>query len=302
MSKQKRTVDLPLITDRPPKAKRGTSPHFVDLTDSLTPLMAETEEQAEQVRRAMVGWSNYITRLSAHSMDRETAFLVARAYLRRGVGHTALSEWQAAVSDLTQVITMQVGEAENNTAILYRARAFDGLGSDGHAIDDLTRVLTACEQAIDPKGNSRLDLAHVAPLYAYRALLYCRLDSFDLAVSDCDRAICLADDCAEAYSVRGSAFRHLGETERALSDCNRSVELEERPVLYYRRALVLQQRGDYSQALTDLEHALHFEPTNSQFKNARDTLLLYWIGSLGLASPTKTQIAATHQGNGGHHA
>ena len=302
MSKQKRTAGHRPGEERLPKSKRDTRPLFVDLSDALIPLVIDAEEQAEQLRRAMVGWSNYITRLSARPMDRETAYLVARAYLRRGAGYWALFDWQAAVSDLTQVIAMGVGEAETNTAYLFRARAFDGLGSDSEATRDLTRTLEVCEQAIAPKQEARVSPALVAALYAYRALLYCRLDSFDLAAADCDRAIALDAECADAYSVRGSAYQHLGEAERALPDCDRSIELAGKAVFYYRRALVHQQLCNYSQAFDDIDRALSQEPANYQFNVARDELLLHWLSRLGLATPTKTQIAAINQARGGRHA
>jgi tetratricopeptide (TPR) repeat protein len=301
MSKPNRAAGSSPGPTRTPKAKRDTRPLFVDLTDASIPLVVDTPEQAEQIRRAMVGWSRYIERLSARAMDKETAYLVARAYLRRGAGNFALFDWPAAVADLTQVITMQAGEAETNTAYLYRARAYDGLGSNQEAIADLARTLEVCEQAIAPKQAARTTPALVAPLYAYRALLYCRLEAFNLAVADCDRAMALDADCPEAYSVRGSAYRHLGEAERALSDSNRSIELDGRAVFYYRRALVHQQLGDYKQGFADIEHALSLEPANYQFNVARDELLLDFLGSLGLATPTTTQVAAVRHGSGDGH-
>jgi tetratricopeptide (TPR) repeat protein len=304
MSKQKRTTGHRSGVERAtkPKSKRDTRPLFVDLSDALIPLVIGAEEQAEQLRRAMVGWSNYITRLSARPMDRETAFLVTRAYLRRGAGYWALCDWKAAVSDLTQVITMQVGEAETNTAYLFRARAFDGQGADQEAIRDLTRTLEVCERAIAPKQAARISPALVAALYAYRALLYCRTSAFDLAAADCDRALTLDAECADAYSVRGSAYQHQGEAERALLDCNRSIQLEGRAIFYYRRALVHQQLRNYSQAFDDIDRALSREPANYQFNIARDELLRDSLGSLGLASPTKTQIAVIRQAKGDCHA
>ena len=295
MSKKNPMVPLQFGTDKTPKTKRESTFPFVDLTDSLLPIEIETEAQAEQLRRAMVGWSNYITRLSAHALDKEMAFLVARAYLRRGVGHTALGEWDTAVSDLTQVISMNVGAAEINTACLYRARAFDGLGEDRKAVDDLTHVLAVCDQAINHKGEFLPLRSIVASLYAYRALLFCRLDSFNLAVSDGTHAIALASDCADAYSIRGSALGHLGETERALSDCTRSIELEQKAVFFYRRALVLERRGEYSQGLD-------FEPANNQFRVAHDNLLLHRFMEICLMSPTMGQkLTDDQEPEGGDH-
>ena len=182
------------------------------------------EETIQDLRRHMAAWTTFIDRLSSRSMEAGTKFYVARARLRRGVAHTLLSEWQAAALDLSQVISLRVDEATTNTAYVYRAQAYDGLGQDVSSMHDWTHVLMSIEHASSHPERFSKELA--AQGYAYRARLSCRREDYKQAIADCDRALAFYGGCAEAYSVRGRASSLLGRWTAALADCTKAVELE----------------------------------------------------------------------------
>jgi tetratricopeptide (TPR) repeat protein len=274
MGKSKRTVKTHAASAHTKRTQKPTEPVFIDLSDGTIPLKVDSPTVAEQLRRTMVGWSNYITRLSKGSMDRETTYLVARAILRRGIAHTVLFEWQAALNDLSQVISMHVGAAETNTAYYFRAMVHAELEQDEEALADWTRVLETIEQGSSrQRGSEAFTQGLVSDLYAYRARIYIRLERYAQAIADCDRALSLDPGCAEAYSVRGSAHSLLKQMDQALADASRAIELEVSPMQYYRRGLVYKRQADYEHAFADFDHAYQQEPENSHFRQERAELL-----------------------------
>jgi len=215
-------------------------------------------------------------------MDTETKLLVARALLRRGVACILLEEWQPALSDLSQVIAMGVGEAETNTAYLYRARVQDALGQDKGSIYDWTYVLERIEHASSQPERFAKELAAVG--YTYRARLYARCENYKQSVSDCDRALVFDPSYAEAYSVRGGAYNHLEKWIQALSDCTRAISLEKKAIHFYRRGLVQKQIGNYDQAFADFEQAHQDEPENGLFNKEYTQLLMLRLIRMGVSA------------------
>lgn len=266
------------------KRKRATSldPLFVNLDDGSIP-SEMNEETIQKLRRNMAAWTTLIDRLSSQkAKNPDTTFYLARARLRLGVAHTLLCEWQSATLDLSQVIAMRVGEAITNTAYVYRAQAYDGLGQDEASMHDWNSVLMSIEHASSHPECFSKELA--AQGYAYRARLSCRQENYKQAISDCDRALAFYNGCAEAYSVRGRAYSLLGKWTTALADCTKAIELEGWPVHYYRRGLVHKQIGNYDQAVADFEQACQREPENVLFKRERAGLLMLRLVHMGTPS------------------
>ena len=270
-----------------PSKKRTVSldPLFVDLDDGSIPFEIN-EETIQHLRRNMAAWTTLIDRLSLRTKESETKFYVARAVLRRGVAHTLLSEWQAAALDLSQVIAMRAGEAMTNTAYVYRAQTYDGLGQDEASMRDWTQVLMIIEHASSHPERFSKELA--AQGYAYRARLFCRQEDYKQAIADCDRALAFHHGCAEAYSVRGRAYSLIGKWTAALADCTKAIELEGWSVHYYRRGLVHKQIGNYDQALADFEWASQCEPENVLFRRERADLLMLRLVHMGVYTPSSS--------------
>ncbi len=254
-------------------------PLFVSLNDGSFPL-SENVQNSEELHRAIAAWTTYIQRLSSPCrMDAETAWLIARALLRRGVAYLLVQEPEAALHDLSQVITMQVGEVETNTAYLYRAQVYDALGQDAASFSDWTAMLEAIERASAHPQRFPKELA--AQGYASRARLYCGQENYTQAIADCDRALAFNAACAEAYSIRRRAASLLLKWTEALADCTRAIELAGWPVHYYRRGLVHEQMGNYDQAFFDVERAYRQEPDNERFAKEYAQLLMLRLMRMG---------------------
>ena len=276
-------------TGKKRKEKASPQPLFASILDGNIPSELN-EETIRTLRAAMKAWTTYVDRLSSvHSMDTETKFLVARALLRRGVANTLLCEWHTAVSDFSQVITLDANEAETNTAYMYRAQANDALAYYEESMRDWTWVLMAIEHASSQPERFSKELASQG--YAFRARLYCRQERYTQAISDCDRALALDKECAEAYSVRGRAFSLLNKLTPALADCTKAIELAGWPVHYYRRGLVHKQMGNYEQGFVDFEQAYHQEPDNALFKREHADLFLLRLIQSGIVDVPSQETA-----------
>ena len=284
MSHAKRVSSKQSGSSRSRKTAASLEPLFLSLYDGSIP--AEINEQSiEKLRHNIIAWTKYIDRLSSpQSMDADATFYVARARLRRGVVHSLLGEWPAALSDLSWVIEIHGSEAETNTAYLYRAQAYDALEQDEASIQDWTTVLMAIEHASSHPERFPNQLA--AQGYAFRGRLHCRQEHYQQAVTDCDRALAFDNACAEAYSVRGRARSLLGKWSMALSDCTKAIELEGWPVHYYRRGLVQKEIGNDEQAFSDFEQAYRREPENGLFKKEHTELLMRRLICRGEYTPS----------------
>lgn len=264
-------------------------PLFFSLEDGgIPPTLSEPELRPAQepLRRTIQAWvralSTYIERLSAaRSVDSETTLLIAHALLRRGIAHCMLEEWQPALSDCSQVIAMNVGEPETNTATLFRARAYEALEMETCALQDWTMILEAIEHA--SPTPERFSPLLAAQAYVSRARLLARAETYPEALADCERALTFEATCAEAYSVRGTILHCLGENEQALIDCTRAIDLAGWPAHYYRRGLVYKHLGQYEQAYLDVEQAHRREPENPLYQQEYAILLMLRLmrGTLG---------------------
>ena len=269
MMTAQQTPDNGQAIEKKANKRKAIDPVLVSFDDGTIPSEVNTEG-VQVLRKNIFGWSNYITRLSSpEQMDTHTAYLVCRAMLRRGVAYAFLLEWQHVVSDMTQVIQMKVGDAETNTAYLFRARSYDELGENEAAIDDWTYLLNTLVKQAQVQVDANLK-SLISQGYVCRGRLNSRLGNYSLAIADCERALAVDVTCAEAYSVRGRAYAHLNANEQALLDCSKAIDLQGWPVHYYRRGLVYKEIGKYDLAYKDFEQAHRSEPDNELFSQEYD--------------------------------
>ena len=83
----------------------------------------------------------------------------------------------------------------------------------------LTRAIEDYNKAIE---NSTLNLP--MPIAIVGMLIVTRV-KFDSAIADCNKAIELNPELAEAYNNRGDAYGNKGELDSAIADCNKAIEL-----------------------------------------------------------------------------
>jgi len=88
-------------------------------------------------------------------------------------------------------------------------------------------------------------------------------------LSHMSRAIQLDPQRAVYWETRAGYRIGLHDLAGALSDLNRAISLSDRPYLRFRRGAVLCERGEFQEALRDLNRAIAEQPANLQFYRPR---------------------------------
>jgi tetratricopeptide (TPR) repeat protein len=84
---------------------------------------------------------------------------------------------------------------------------------------------------------------------------------FANAIADCNRAIELNPEFAEAYSRRGTAYIGQSDYDQALEDFTQAIQLSpEYAAAHFNRGLAQAAKGDYASALADYNEALRLNP------------------------------------------
>ena len=92
-----------------------------------------------------------------------------------------------------------------------------------------------------------------ADAYIIRGVAYRRQDNFSLALADLDKAIELNSDNANAYVIRGDAYFGKGDFNLAIEDYEKAIELNSDDAeAYYNLGLVWMQRQNWQEAKLNL--------------------------------------------------
>jgi len=115
-----------------------------------------------------------------------------------------LRDYIGAIHDLNKTIELSY---KRSFAYFLRALCKCQLGKLQDGIDDLTKAL---------------ELDEMGWFYYCRAIMYLQQEHYDLALSDCDKAIQLDGNFAECYPYRGAAKYALGDLVDAKKDWRES--------------------------------------------------------------------------------
>jgi tetratricopeptide (TPR) repeat protein len=243
---------------------------------SLEDIKAASEEE---LKEKLAAFDTYINKRLASPLDTYLKRQVAFTRLRRATVYGMLEEWQAALSDLDQIIAEQTGAGEVNTAHVLRAEIRQKLQHYDLAIADYTHVLAVIDQT--PPG----EVEHLSRLRIEvrlgRAKLYALTQRYEEALADFNQVLLLDPSNDDAYSSRGLACAYAGRMEQALADCNRALELGQSSYSFHRRGVARTLNKDFHHAIEDLNQALALDPGNDQIEeDLRRTRLLLLLGSL----------------------
>ena len=144
-----------------------------------------------------------------------------------------------------------------STSCLVSGAVFAALPSDCVQSNYPVRVIPACTEIL--RGNP---INAVAWFKRGKAYLDQRIDTRDLglAITDLTKAIEIDPKYADAYQVRGVAFRRNGDFPRAIADQSKAIEINPGfAVAYGARGYAYQQRAT-AIARADYDKAIELDP------------------------------------------
>jgi predicted O-linked N-acetylglucosamine transferase (SPINDLY family) len=101
-----------------------------------------------------------------------------------------------------------------------------------------------------------------AAIYSNRGAIMQDMKQYAEALANCDKAIALKPDFAEAYYNRGNALQEMKRYDEALASYNKSIELKPSYADAYRnRGITLQDLKRYDEALASYSKAIELKPS-----------------------------------------
>ena len=199
-------------------------------------------------------------------------------YYSRGLAYETLGEYGLAVTDFSKAISLN---ASYKPFYLARARAYRKLGKYSLSLADYKKYAgswaqapveilyeaipvsleayrydTAKEQlqALTKQGDDS------AQRYVWQGRLLQNENKLDEAISSFSKAVNRTPQLAEAYQLRGSAFKELGDYGVALEDYTHALALSPDAYWFNRRGLTYEELKDFKNAAADYSRALELDP------------------------------------------
>jgi tetratricopeptide (TPR) repeat protein len=238
------------------------------------PAFLDGEER--DLRETIAALSQYIERSAEEARtDDQIGELVQSALLQRGSALLLLKDHAAAQSDFHRILENPCTDAIWRKAHLLLGATYAEGGHDEQALACWTEALEAF--ARDYQAEQALPAQEIAPLYRYRAMMRGRLQQYQEAVSDCDRALEWDPSDAEALSVRGISRAFLGDLDQALADCAQAVEKAPQVEHLSRLGEVYLLRQEYQRAFEILNQAVSLDPANERVVRQRTRARLGYL-------------------------
>ena len=180
--------------------------------------------------------------------------------------------------------TVALGDAEKGAEMLQKLAG----ASTGTAVSRAT-VYGQADQAWLMAGDAAsafgaatlaLSLSPDDPdLLVDRAVAGGLLERYQDSIDDLTRALDFDPKRADAYTFRGSAWRHVGHPELAQDDIARALLLDpDRPEALLERGILRQRRNDARGARADWERAIVLSPDSATADLAQQNLALLEAG------------------------
>jgi tetratricopeptide (TPR) repeat protein len=159
------------------------------------------------------------------------------AYTCRAMAYNALGEYDKAIADLTQAISLG-----SHDAYLSRAYAYRHLKDADNAMADCNRAIEH-----DPRYWEG---------YVSRAELWVDKGNYAEAIKDCDTVLQFMSTCGYAYLVKGEAHLSLKQPEEAIKELTMATEiLPKSGECFHYRAEAHKALGQDDDAAADENHA-----------------------------------------------
>jgi tetratricopeptide (TPR) repeat protein len=178
----------------------------------------------------------------------ETIRNLANAYYFRGGATLAQRDYDGAIASFSQAIKLDPMQSEYLTG---RAAAYEGKSDYGNAIADYSWAIK-----LDPKS---------AYAFSSRGALFQRRGDYARAAADYGEVTQLQPDNFEAWSMR-CWVRAIspGQTQQALADCNQALRIKaDAADALDTRGFIHLKLGQYDIAIKDYDAALRGDPKNA---------------------------------------
>src|SRR5271167_1626436 len=137
---------------------------------------------------------------------------------------------------------------------------------------DANRAISACTDLLKAEGQATAEKAGVL---TWRAAAYLKAGHTFYAMSDCDSAIELKPDAADAFRVRGQVQSAIGDDARAIADYTKAIALNPTSAEAFKgRADAYARKGDNDHALGDYTRALGLNREYVEALNNRANIYL----------------------------
>lgn len=124
---------------------------------------------------------------------------------------------------------------------------------------------SSCTQALRHGDLTRRDQAAT---HSNRGIIYSRMDEYEKALQDHNRAIEIKPDLTQAYINRGNVYYHLRRYEEALLQYQRAIEMGNGPLYlpHFNSGVALLKLKRDDQAVMAFERALELAPESQRVK------------------------------------
>jgi tetratricopeptide (TPR) repeat protein len=236
-----------------PYRYRANAIHVENATrDSATRLDVRGDAQTQRMVASLAGQKTAV-KTASYGEGGKAALETAGAFLDRGILFTDRGDYDTAIADYTEAITLNPNLA---AAYFHRGITYSLQEDYDRAISDYTQAIR-----IDPD---------YAQAYYHRGITY-NFDKkdYDKAIADYTQAIRIDPDYAEAYYQRGMIYLFKKEDhDKAIADYTQLIRLDSDDAgttadIWYRgRAFAYSEKGDYDKAMADYTQAIRLDPND----------------------------------------
>ena len=211
----------------------------------------------------------------------------ARAYVGRGKAYFGLMHFDDAMNNFDKATDL---DPSNTEAYLMRGHIHEERKNYEIAIEEYTQIITLTAEFVDTTEQKSLhplsidsksylyEIAVVAVGNAYLARAICRsrIGDTNSSLSDFSAAIKLMPENANYYLARAVTYIERDEYPEAIQDLEVALDLDSRSALpYFMRSMIHYKKEDFENALRGCHEALALSPTWADPYRLRGTVFMH---------------------------
>lgn len=254
------SFDVPRIELKSKPVSNFDKFSFTGLQINLKEKLAGSNSTEQKFVFLMYGTNcqKFVTDLDAYSK-----------FLKRTIDNfaSALDEFKHLTDSLTrsgntQLASESVAESGNSSYLMagppnpYDGRHYAMLSVSDAENGRMEQAKANAEKAVELLQSPSEDSEFFA-----RGVAHLRLENYDVAIADFDKAIQLNPQWGNLYLARGSAYSLKKDYDSAIANFDKAIQIE--PDLegaYFGRGRVYSSKGDWDRAIADYDKAIELDP------------------------------------------